>query len=73
LLQQEKIMSDKVLIGVEEFNNITNYLMGRPYREVNQMLEELRQSASVVQVPDEEEQAQINPHDVQPPSFDDAE
>lgn len=63
-------MADKVLLGVDEFNTLTNYLMGRPYREVNQMLEELRHSASVVQVPDEEEQ--INPHDVVPPSFDDA-
>jgi len=64
-------MSEKVLVGVDEFNNLTNYLYGRPYREVNQLLEELRQSASIVEVPDQ--QQDINPHEVVPPTFDDAE
>ena len=65
-------MSDKVIVGVEEFNSLTNYLMGRPYKEVHQMLEELRQSAQIVEVPEAEEPP-AEPTGVVPPSFDDAE
>ena len=59
-------MSEKVILGVDEFNNLTNYLYGRPYREVNQLLEELRQSASIVEVPDQGRDT--NPHDAEPPA-----
>jgi len=49
------VSEQKVIMGVAEFNTLTNYLMERPYREVNQILEELRQSATVVEVPEQSE------------------
>lgn len=45
----------KVIVGVAEFNALTTYLMDQPYKEVHQILEELRQSASVVEVPEQSE------------------
>jgi len=54
------VSEQKVIMGVAEFNTLTNYLMERPYREVNQILEELRQSATVVEVPEQSE-AQEDP------------
>jgi len=46
----------KVIIGVAEFNSLTNYLMEKPYKEVNQILNELRQSAEIVEIPTESAQ-----------------
>ena len=51
-------MSDdnqNVIIPVPLFNSLTDYLSGRPYREVNQLIDEIRHSAKVVEVPQEEE------------------
>ena len=51
----------KVILGVAEFNALTNYLMERPYKEVQGILDELRQSASIVEVPSESQEEQEEP------------
>ena len=44
-----------VLLPVEVFNGITDYLSQRPYKEVSRMIDEIRQSAKVIEIPQEEE------------------
>ena len=52
----------KVIIGVAEFNALTNYLMERPYKEVSPILDELRQAASIIEVPTESpEESAVEP------------
>lgn len=49
-------MSEKeqgVLIAVDVFNAITEYLSQRPYKEVSRIIDEIRQSAKVIELPDE--------------------
>ena len=49
-------MSEKeqgVLIAVDVFNAITEYLSNRPYKEVSRIIDEIRQSAKVIELPDE--------------------
>ena len=52
-------MSDnqKVLVPVDLFNALTNYLTSRPYNEVHQIISELRQAVQIVESPSEEESA----------------
>ena len=52
----------KVVVSVDIFNALTNYMMERPYREVNTLLEELRQDATVMEMPQEvaEEEAPVD-------------
>ena len=42
-----------VLVPVDVFNAITAYLSQRPYKEVSQLIDEIRQSAKVIEVPQE--------------------
>ena len=44
-----------VLLPVEVFNGITDYLSQRPYKEVSRMIDEIRQSAKVIEIPQEGE------------------
>jgi hypothetical protein len=53
--------NQKVIVGVEEFNSVTNYLMSKPYKEVEALLNELRQSAQIVELPEQEEPQQPEP------------
>lgn len=48
------------LIGIpsETFNSITNYLMSRPYKEVHQLITELKSVAQMVTVQPQEEEEQ---------------
>ena len=45
-----------VLVPVDVFNAITAYLSQRPYKEVSQLIDEIRQSAKVIEVPQEKEE-----------------
>ena len=45
-----------VTLPVDVFNGVTDYLSQRPYKEVSRMIDEIRQSAKVVEVPQEEEE-----------------
>ena len=44
-----------VIMPVGVFNSITEYLSSRPYREVNQIIEEIRSTTQLVDVPQAEE------------------
>jgi hypothetical protein len=51
-------MSDKeqgALVPTDVFNAITEYLTQRPYREVQQLIQELRTTTKLIEVPSEEE------------------
>lgn len=51
-------MSDsrqEALMPVELFNAVTEYISSRPYREVHQLIDAIRQGVRVVDVPEEEE------------------
>ena len=57
--QQEKHVSEKeqgVLVSVDVFNAITEYLSNRPYREVNQIIDEIRSTTKMIEIPQEEEE-----------------
>ena len=45
-----------VLVPVDVFNAITEYLSQRPYKEVSRIIDEIRQSAKVIEVPQEKEE-----------------
>ena len=45
-----------VLVPVDVFNSVTEYLSNRPYREVSGLINEIRQGAKVVEVPEEKEE-----------------
>ena len=52
-------MSEKeqgVLVPVDVFNAVTDYLSHRPYKEVSRIIEEIRQGAKVIELPEEEEE-----------------
>ena len=51
-----------VLLPVDVFNSVTDYLSHRPYKEVSRMIDEIRQSAKVIEVPTENEEEKIT-HD----------
>ena len=45
-----------VLVPVDVFNAITEYLSHRPYKEVSRLIDEIRQGAKVIEVPQEKEE-----------------
>ena len=45
-----------VLVPVDVFNAITEYLSQRPYKEVSRLIDEIRQSAKVIEVPQEKKE-----------------
>ena len=45
-----------VMLPVDVFNGLTDYLSQRPYKEVSRMIDEIRQTAKVIEVPQEEEE-----------------
>ena len=52
-------MSDsrqEALMPVELFNAVTEYISSRPYREVHQLIDAIRQGVRVVDVPEEAEE-----------------
>ena len=49
-------MDKGVLIPVDLFNKVVEYLGTRPYNEVASAIEEIRQAAKVIDVPQEEAQ-----------------
>ena len=51
-------MDKGVLLPVETFNKVIDYLGTQPYNEVSQTIEEIRQSVRVVDVPVEEEESE---------------
>ena len=49
-------MSDQeqgALVSVDVFNAITEYLASRPYREVHQLISEIRGSTKLIELPPE--------------------
>ena len=54
-------MSEKeqgALVSVDVFNAVVEYLSSRPYREVQQLIQEIRTSTKLVEIPQEEEEEQ---------------
>jgi hypothetical protein len=52
-------MSEKTqgaLVPTDVFNAITEYLTQRPYREVHQLIQELRSTTKLIEVPEEKEE-----------------
>ena len=45
-----------VLVPVDVFNAITEYLSQRPYKEVSRIIDEIRQAAKVIEIPQEKEE-----------------
>ena len=49
-------MSEKeqgALVSVDVFNAVTEYLSSRPYREVHQLISEIRGSTKLIELPPE--------------------
>ena len=46
-------VSQNVVIPVSVFNAVTDYLSTRPYREVNGLIEEIRNTTKLVDLPEE--------------------
>jgi len=46
------------LIGLpsETFNSVTNYLMSRPYKEVHNLIAELKEVAQIISIESKEEE-----------------
>lgn len=49
-------MEKGVLLPVEVFNKIFEFLQDQPYREVGSFIEEIRQSVQVVEIPEQKEE-----------------
>ena len=47
-------------VPTELFNQITNYLMSRPYNEVAKIVDELRQGVQLVEMKTEDPQEEVN-------------
>ena len=47
-------------VPTELFNQITNYLMSRPYNEVAKIVDELRQGVQLVEMKTEDSQEEVN-------------
>ena len=45
-----------VLVPVDVFNSITEYLSQRPYKEVSRIIDEIRQAAKVIEIPEHKEE-----------------
>jgi len=50
-------MEKGVLLPVDLFNKVVDYLSSRPYKEVSMAIEEIRQTAQVIDLPEQEEEA----------------
>ena len=55
-MSEQKEQEQSVLLPVDVFNAVTDYLSNRPYREVAGLINEIRQGAKVVEVPEETEE-----------------
>lgn len=58
-LPQEKEVSEEnqsVVLPVSVFNAVTEYLSNRPYREVNRLIDEIRSTTKLVDLPEETEE-----------------
>ena len=42
-----------VIVSVDVFNSVTEYLSNRPYREVNQLIDEMRSTTRLIDRPEE--------------------
>ena len=42
-----------VIVSVDVFNSVTEYLSNRPYREVNQLIDEIRSTTRLIDLPEE--------------------
>jgi hypothetical protein len=49
-------VSESVVLPVSVFNAVTEYLSNRPYREVNRLIEEIRSTTKLVDLPEETEE-----------------
>jgi hypothetical protein len=49
-----------VLVPVDVFNAITEYLSQRPYKEVSRIIDEIRQGAKVIEVPEQKEEESVD-------------
>ena len=49
-----------VLVPVDVFNAITEYLSQRPYKEVSRIIDEIRQAAKVIEVPEQKEEESVD-------------
>jgi hypothetical protein len=51
-------VSESVVLPVSVFNAVTEYLSNRPYREVNRLIEEIRSTTKLVDLPEETEETE---------------
>ena len=58
LLQEIRMseVSESVVLPVSVFNAVTEYLSNRPYSEVNRLIEEIRSTTKLVDLPEETEE-----------------
>ena len=49
-------MEKGVLLPIEIFNKVFEFLQDQPYREVGSFIEEIRQSVQVVEIPEEKKE-----------------
>ena len=49
-------MEKGVLVPVDLFNKVFEFLQDQPYRQVGGFIEELRQSVQVVEIPEQKEE-----------------
>ena len=58
LLQEIRMseVSESVVLPVSVFNSVTEYLSNRPYREVNRLIDEIRSTTKLVDLPEETEE-----------------
>ena len=49
-------VSESVVLPVSVFNAVTEYLSNRPYSEVNRLIEEIRSTTKLVDLPEETEE-----------------
>ena len=45
-----------VIVSVDVFNSVTEYLSNRPYREVNHLIDEIRSTTRLIDLPEEAEE-----------------
>ena len=48
--------NQNIILPVSAFNAVTDYLSNRPYREVNGLIDEIRSTAKLVDLPQETEE-----------------
>ena len=50
-------MEKGVLLPVDLFNKVFEFLQDQPYRQVGPFIEEIRQSVQIVEVPEQQEES----------------